>query len=533
MSNKTLQRTSYIIIAVLLLAMLCQGAYFLYTSYEKSINHEAILELINDEITYEEDTLDDQLAVIDSWLSKRNLYNEDYGRLYERKSLIYKHREDDTNYARCLGYALYYLKNSDDTAYTANLFLDLSMFYITNNNYDCAKEALEDVYALTSFEDIEDLQVKSYAYRLRAIIEIHDEDYEAAEEDLKTAKEVINQSDTGIYEDAYRAMIAANMAKLYFFEGRYDEAQVILDEYEDSELFEQTVYASVLARDFILPYYEAASYMAMVTDVNIDVPLDKYIEYCEKYDYIICELNTLLYLNNNYPPKTNEQMADFYALLSAAYERASDAETLTYTELIDGEISDSMTAAATAVSTAKQQSRSLQFFAFVLSIVLIVIGSGIVMIKSMSRDSLTGISNRGYFNKALLKLKTGKTPYGIIMIDIDDFKKVNDTYGHGTGDEVLMKFGEIFNDFNNTNITPYRYGGEEFVIIVKNNPLSSIEAISENIRIIIENTHWNFGTVTVSIGIATSDEGFDSVLERADKNLYASKSEGKNRTTFN
>ena len=121
------------------------------------------------------------------------------------------------------------------------------------------------------------------------------------------------------------------------------------------------------------------------------------------------------------------------------------------------------------------------------------------------------------------------------MIDIDDFKKVNDNYGHLNGDMVLRRLGQIISKEITPDIKAYRYGGEEFVLTVEKTDLAYIKAVASRIRKHMEEQVWEFDDndllITVSIGCAIGS-GDDNVVMRADDNLYMSKTNGKNQVTM-
>lgn len=121
------------------------------------------------------------------------------------------------------------------------------------------------------------------------------------------------------------------------------------------------------------------------------------------------------------------------------------------------------------------------------------------------------------------------------MLDIDYFKKINDTYGHVVGDEVLKILAEVI--LNNLRKTDYlgRFGGEEFIAILPETDRAIALEVAERLRVAIAQIIFPNETdviqITVSIGIATyhpSDEEFKSLLERADNALYAAKNQGRN-----
>ena len=117
-----------------------------------------------------------------------------------------------------------------------------------------------------------------------------------------------------------------------------------------------------------------------------------------------------------------------------------------------------------------------------------------------------------------------------MMIDIDDFKKINDSFGHIMGDEVLIRIGTLLSEkYSNTNLECFRYGGEEFSVLVYNCPKDGAAVIADAIRSAIASMDFVFDErVTVSIGVADTSEG-SNVVELADENLYYAKTHGKNQ----
>jgi len=151
-------------------------------------------------------------------------------------------------------------------------------------------------------------------------------------------------------------------------------------------------------------------------------------------------------------------------------------------------------------------------------------------------DILTGLYNHGYFqyklDEELLKAKSKNQKLSVIMMDVDNFKKFNDTYGHIQGDEALKKISNILNEGLDEKYILCRYGGEEFSLIL---PYTSIEEsleIGKNLLKKVENTEILNTRFTLSAGIATYPEhGLDkeTLLKKADLALYKAKKEGKNK----
>jgi diguanylate cyclase (GGDEF)-like protein len=154
-------------------------------------------------------------------------------------------------------------------------------------------------------------------------------------------------------------------------------------------------------------------------------------------------------------------------------------------------------------------------------------------------DELTGSFNRRCIMRLLGddidRAHRNNTPCSIALIDLDWFKRINDTYGHPTGDEVLRAFAiTVFANIRNIDRFG-RYGGEEFLLVLPDTPDDAAAAIVDRLRAIIADLDWSAFSpgmrVTISAGVATlgPDETPDTFLARADRALYAAKAQGRNR----
>ena len=164
-------------------------------------------------------------------------------------------------------------------------------------------------------------------------------------------------------------------------------------------------------------------------------------------------------------------------------------------------------------------------------------------LRSAITDKLTGIYNYGYFEQ---RLKEGikrtrrlDTPLSLLMIDVDDFKNINDTFGHLKGDEILKTVGALIRDSVREIDLAARYGGEEFSVILADTAADEAVKIAERIRkTIFEKASASLKRnsemkISVSIGVASSPTDaftMEGLIERADKALYIAKRSGKNRT---
>lgn len=160
------------------------------------------------------------------------------------------------------------------------------------------------------------------------------------------------------------------------------------------------------------------------------------------------------------------------------------------------------------------------------------------------QDYLTGLNNRRYFleqgEMEFVRARRFKTPMAVLMLDIDYFKRVNDSYGHKAGDLVLQELAEILSQTLRTIDIVSRMGGEEFAILLPQTDRADAEQIAERVRLLVEMTPKKLDSgelvhYTISIGLATMDESdtvIDSIINRADKALYKAKNSGRNKVCF-
>jgi diguanylate cyclase (GGDEF)-like protein len=154
-------------------------------------------------------------------------------------------------------------------------------------------------------------------------------------------------------------------------------------------------------------------------------------------------------------------------------------------------------------------------------------------------DSLTGVHNKRHFDtafaQALTQAEQSKLPLSLIVLDIDFFKKINDTYGHPTGDAVLKHVAGIVKAQLRVSDTLCRVGGEEFAILLPNTPYSLARQAAELVRAAVEASPCTFEVArvaaTLSLGVSEFKPGdnCDEMYKRADTQLYAAKHGGRNR----
>jgi diguanylate cyclase (GGDEF)-like protein len=167
------------------------------------------------------------------------------------------------------------------------------------------------------------------------------------------------------------------------------------------------------------------------------------------------------------------------------------------------------------------------------------------LLEMATVDSLTGLLNRRELDnrasQALSQARRSKISVAVIVIDIDFFKKINDTYGHSFGDETLKHLGKILLKRHRENDVVARFGGEEFVLILLDIDKKNAFKFAESLRVTIEETKINGINITVSIGLSMNDNNnnnnnnknqFEVLFKEADTALFKAKGSGRNKTVL-
>jgi len=156
--------------------------------------------------------------------------------------------------------------------------------------------------------------------------------------------------------------------------------------------------------------------------------------------------------------------------------------------------------------------------------------------RKSETDALTGCWNRNKLKELLatavaVARKTGK-PFGLLMMDIDFFKKINDSYGHDTGDAVLRSFATVVRQLLDNESDCIRWGGEEFLVLTNIQTLPELQALAEKIRLQVEQKPMAGHKITCSLGLTLWQTDSDTTAElfkRVDEALYQAKKSGRNK----
>lgn len=247
----------------------------------------------------------------------------------------------------------------------------------------------------------------------------------------------------------------------------------------------------------------------------------------------------------------DKEYRDIYITKKPQIIRQNDIENLYLTYLYPIIVKDKVIAVLSVDITTQIQQNILKlvkpletFFIVLIFLVFLLLIMTILQIfhylltrKKIFTDPLTNLYNRNYLKEISLDIKLDE--YSIAMLDLDRFKYINDTYGHKTGDYILSRSCSIIKNSIRKDDILIRYGGEEFLLLVKNTYQESINSLCERIRINIEKNLFIYESneinVHVSIGVYENPErekNINEAIKVADKMLYIAKKEGRNRVVY-
>lgn len=454
----------------------------------------------------------------------------------------------------------------------------LSVAYIQKGHY---AKGLETCLEIQSLLKLYDINSKDF-YEARAVgnmgvIYEFLEDYDTAIELLQKALNM--PIEDKIYENNVKLSALNNLISIYFAKEKIDEAQKLL---EDSKEFLDDSYI----KNIDLMYYlskvkyhmekyekdgaqasqedlkQAEYYLELIKNRNMDnsgglvVDVDNQSAVYEYYlEYLKGNTNEALESYKNLEASLSDNVTKTLVInkmisiynkegnYQEAYKYADELMQMQHENslLINKDYSAySIEKYSYELNLRALNQNKIRNYIKVFILILISSISFIIMVmrirllKEKNRtDGLTKVYNRTYFNEIYDKKLKGNKAFFVFMFDIDNFKKVNDTYGHLTGDEVLKRVAKTTKDVVGINGSVFRYGGEEFVVLVGHKDEITIRNMAENIRKQVENLVWDNGMkITISVGVADSRLEKKDVLEVADKRLYLSKTSGKNKITL-
>lgn len=400
----------------------------------------------------------------------------------------------------------------------------------------------DDVKALLHFENMLTLAQKHdlpfgehLYYYFSGLIAYSYKDYPLAQENLNKSSEVLKKI----------KQMPLVLFDYYRYQSQFfiDFLQIVMHQSPDNQV--------ELLKSLILQYENTSQYMDLIVYQEIG---SQFIQ-IKDYNEAIRHLEHAKHLIETYGLDQNASLSLglLYSNLANAYYHTQNYEAAAHLLMGDNKETDfesevkvienfneSLRSIETRAIRASAERQKKIIFTISILITLLIISLLIILkeyfkIKSLKsdieeqsiRDGLTGLYNR----KKIIETfeQNHQTITSVAILDIDDFKRINDTYGHLVGDDVLKTIATTISDIMVGNGFVGRYGGEEFLIVMEN---TCPYDLAESIRKAIENIHWTFFNekITVSIGLlCQSNALFDVQFKIADDMLYKAKNSGKNK----
>lgn len=436
--------------------------------------------------------------------------------------------------------------NMENKYFMAKALIDLGTIYNIMHEYETAEKIYEKA------NEIEEIEVRSYnfikLYYYSNIIEClfqqekYDEFFEKANEMYDNLEKYSKGNEQVI--ESFITQLEFCKVKAYLETGQIEKAKEIIDSMEDLEskisnnkFIDSDMFFMVILGDY---YYKIGDYQKAVRLYeNVYKAEKSRINQDAKRD-------VLHRLIEYYQSEKDYEKSAFYSneLINFISDELSNRNSDYLEYIIDKHAYEKGLLSASQVIVRKGIEISILVTVFILSAI-----TGIFIIIILKRnnyiDGLTKLYNRKYFDKQfdntlkrmclISKIKyshkSNKSSY-LLMFDIDNFKKKNDSYGHDFGDEVLRAVSRVSQREVKHKGKVFRYGGEEFAVILENKYENEAVQISENIRNSIENLKFSNGdNVTISGGLALVEISKEDTFKNADEKLYVSKNSGKNKIT--
>lgn len=260
---------------------------------------------------------------------------------------------------------------------------------------------------------------------------------------------------------------------------------------------------------------------------------------------------TTLHISEIYKKKFNQEIKqleiswkELKLLINQKGNNQKLKDTLYYQSEICWDHANKVVYSAQKISEKKYESYKKVLVKIILFVGLFILGIILLVYKIVHKrlevdaitDTLTKLYNRSYFDKTLSKQRRLSSRYlstfSLLLIDVDFFKNVNDDFGHQKGDTILIMLAQLLLKNSREHDYIFRYGGEEFALILPHTEQANAEIMAEKYRKLVSENDFGLNReLTVSIGVSqfAKDESIESLIRRVDSALYQAKSQGRNK----
>ncbi|HBF0593763.1 TPA: GGDEF domain-containing protein [Clostridioides difficile] len=439
----------------------------------------------------------------------------------------------DNNYSKAVDLTVKSIKLAEKLGNNyekARLDVDLASILLKVGSYETAEKLIKDSFKIDIDEGEKNGMVRLYALINLAEIYVEVGEYDKAIEissRIKDYKKFVNTDD---YND-FEIMASIMQSNAYVGKNNIQKAKIFLEKADYLIKSDRTVH--ILDKDMY--YYMAMGNLEYKSE-NYNSAIDNYkksLEISTKRKLTQEKIKNLNNILNIYEKEGNiKSLNEYQKMLINEYKENKsirDSETSFY--IIDKVSNES--------KLFEKTKKEIKYYKILFTVILIaILGSTFLYnrlkyFKSQNlHDGLTNVYNRKSFDIMYEKYREKDDNFALVMIDIDNFKLINDNYGHKFGDTVIKGITNTICVMLEQDDKVFRYGGEEFSVLIRNKSGEEVADIIDNIRVAIANKKWNNDvTVTISAGVAHISDSKD-VLEEADKNLYKAKQLGRNKVVY-
>ena len=440
----------------------------------------------------------------------------------------------NSDYENGLEYAIeviYLSEKFGDTFTEAKSLIDMANVFTELDQYSISEDIIKHALSLEIENEYNNALIKHYGYMNLA--DIFSKDYRS-EEAMEYVDKALEYLDKESSEYASGILIISLIrARIALYEGDIEQCRKILWEIESREgKFEGKMVINVEIPLLLLKA------KVQIYDGNIEKGMEmanKVFELCDRegltdnkkrnIDYISKELH-------KYYDETELKKMDIYEhKILEKYEEIIKDRNKVLAKFMIGRCEYKFKDMEAKEDRTKVTIQAVIISTMVLLLIAVAIYARRYKMQTQI-DGLTNVFNRRKFDYDYKKALVKKERLGLIILDVDHFKSLNDNYGHAFGDVVLKNVVKVMKNRLSKDETLYRYGGEEFCILCKNKALEDVVRSAESIRKEVESMVWREPIeVTISLGVSCRSQDAD-VFKLADENLYKSKKNGRNRVTY-
>ncbi len=518
MSPKKKTRMVVVIISVLIiLGCSAAGIWKVYEANNERA-HNTLMKAFDGDYTHEE-----QIEQLEKVLKLKWVTPENKIQVYTNLSIIYSLNQQYSKMIENAVTAIYMADKKEEYDYSAWNYINLSDTFMMLYDYDMAEELIDKALSYDLKDPKDQRWIRETAY-------IYLADLKSKIARTSESNKYLKLSMNYVVKDAYdyEEMLSKRKiirARNFWNDGEYQSAERILKDIKEPKAEDELIIANVT-----IPLKEMKAKLEIVNG-----NLEKSRQMCDEVVKMQQErgysAECLTFLKEIAPlyeardpaaySKYNVQALDLYAVVMKQESQLSADYIFTIYGSKYVKIRDEA-----------DRTRLIMMVSIIFMFMLILLLLFLQSRKQSITDVLTNTYNRRHFDSVYHKYIRKNIPFAVIMIDVDCFKDVNDSFGHDFGDEVLARLCKNFNDKKERDMKLFRMGGEEFCILYKCEKLEKAVSLAERFRLNVQKMDWEEGRrVTISAGVAFSGQT-DDLYNLADQNLYHSKKSGRNKVSY-